>query len=77
MTGLALTGAAVLLVLVLMRAVAWLERWSKDAEVRAAQLRAEEALIMNHPGADEEFERLVREWRETDQAWAEYDGDMR
>ncbi len=63
---------AVVLVLAFMQALARFERWSKACEERDARTRAEEALIMGHPGATDEWAERLVEWRETDAAWREY-----
>lgn len=46
------------------------ERWSKDCELRAARIRAEDALIVNHPGADESFAVQLRSWLDAGQSSA-------
>jgi hypothetical protein len=39
------------------------ERWSQDREAHAEQIRREDAVIVNHPGANEEFAAELRKWR--------------
>jgi hypothetical protein len=46
------------------------ERWSQDCEVRAAQIRAEDAVITGHPGADEDFAVQLRSWLDAGQGSA-------
>jgi hypothetical protein len=46
------------------------ECWSKDRETRAAQIRAEDAPIVNHPGADDDYAAKLREWLDAGQGSA-------
>jgi hypothetical protein len=39
------------------------ERWSRDREARAAQIRAEDAVFVHHPGADEAYVVQLQVWR--------------
>jgi hypothetical protein len=47
-----------------------LERWSQDCDIRAAQIRAEDAVITGHPGADEDFAVQLRSWLDAGQSSA-------
>lgn len=47
-----------------------LERWSNAREARLAQLRAEDAVILGHPGADEDFAAELRAWLDAGQGQA-------
>lgn len=47
-----------------------LERWSNAREARLAQQRAEDAVILNHPGADDSFAVQLRAWLDAGQGSA-------
>ncbi len=49
------------------------ERWSQATMATAIRRRAEESQIMDHPGANEAWAERLRMWRETDEAWREYE----
>jgi hypothetical protein len=46
------------------------ECWSKDREAWAAQIRAEDAPIVNHPGATEEWATELERWLDAGQGSA-------
>lgn len=47
-----------------------LECWSTAREARLARQRAEDAVILNHPGADEAFAVQLRSWLDAGQSAA-------